>query len=62
MTTAEVAVLTFPPVSEKIADVAPCATVTFAGTLPAAGLELTSDTSAPPAPAGLVRVIVPAAD
>jgi hypothetical protein len=57
-----VAVVTLPAVSEKLADDAPCATVALAGTLPAAGLELTSDTSAPPAPAGLVRVIVAAPD
>jgi hypothetical protein len=54
-----VAVVTRPAVSEKLADVPPCATVVVAGTFPAAGLELESDTTTPPAGAGEVRVIVP---
>jgi hypothetical protein len=54
-----VAVVTLPAVSEKLADIAPCATVALAGTLPAAGFELESDTTTPPAGAGEVRVIVP---
>ena len=50
--------VTLPAVSEKLAEVAAWATVTVAGTLPAAGLELESVTTIPPAGAGAVSVTV----
>lgn len=54
--------LTAAVATEKVAEAAPCATVTLAGTPAAEGLELDSDTAAPPAGAGAVRVIVPVPD
>lgn len=57
----EVEVATVPVVTEKVADVEPCGTVTDAGTLAAAfGLE--SDTTAPPEGAAAIRVTVPVPD
>src|ERR1035438_7896854 len=49
-------------VTEKVAEVKPCATVTEAGTLAAEAFELESDTTAPPEPAAAVRVTVPVLD
>ena len=43
----------------NVAEVAPSGTVTVAGTLAAAVLELESDTVTPPVPAASVRVTVP---
>ena len=48
-----------PVVTVKVAEVAPCATVTLEGTLAAVVLELESDTTTPPVPAAVVRVTVP---
>jgi hypothetical protein len=59
---ADVAVVTLPALTENATDVAPCATVTVWGTLAAAGFELPNDTSAPPLPAALVSVTMPAPD
>lgn len=55
----EVGALTVPAVTVNIAEVAPCGMVTLAGTLAAAGLELDSDTTAPPVGAAAVSVAVP---
>jgi hypothetical protein len=58
----EVAVLTVPVVTVKVTEVAPCGTVTEAGTLPAEVFELESDTTAPPEGAAAVSVTVPVPD
>jgi hypothetical protein len=54
-----VATVTAPADTVNVAEVAPCGTVTFAGTPAAAGLELESDTTAPPVGAAAVNVTVP---
>lgn len=51
--------MTVPAVTAKVAEVAPCATVMLEGTVAAAVLELESETTAPPVPAGSVKVTVP---
>ena len=56
---AEVAALTVPAVTVNVAEVAPCATVTLAGTLAAVVFELESDTTAPPEGAAAVSVTLP---
>ena len=58
----EVAVVTLAVVTENVAEVEPCGTVTDAGTLAAAAFELESDTTAPPAPAAEMRLTVPVPD
>ena len=57
----DVAELTVPAVTVKVAEVWPWATVTEAGTLAAELLELESATAMPPLPAADVRVTVPVA-
>jgi len=52
---------TTPAATAKVAVVAPCANVTFAGIVSPAG-ELDKLTTAPPDPAGLVSVTVPVAE
>ena len=54
--------LTVPVVTVKVTEVAPCGTVTEAGTLPAEVFELESDTTAPPEGAAAVSVTVPVPD
>jgi hypothetical protein len=49
-------------VTENVADVEPCGTVTLEGTLAAVVLELESATAAPPLPAASVRLTVPVPD
>ncbi len=56
------ATLTVPAVTENVAEVCPCGTVTVAGTVPAPVLELESDTVTPPLPAAAVRLTVPMVD
>ena len=56
------AAFTLPVVTEKVAEVKPCATVTEAGTLAADVFELERETTAPPEPAAAVRVTVPVLD
>lgn len=46
----------------NVAEVEPCGTVTFAGTLAAVVLELDRDTTTPPDPAADVRLTVPVPD
>lgn len=50
---------TLAAVAVNVAEVCPAATVTLAGTVAAAVLELLSDTAAPPAGAAAVRRTVP---
>jgi len=57
----DVAELTVPAVTVKVAEVCPCATVTVAGTLAADVLELESAIAMPPLPAADVSVTVPVA-
>jgi hypothetical protein len=56
--------VTLPVLTVNVAELAPCGTVTVAGTLAAVLLELesNSDTIAPPLPAAAVRLTVPVAD
>jgi hypothetical protein len=58
----EVAVLTLPEVTVKVTEVAPCGTVTVAGTPAAEVFELATDTTAPPDGAAAVSVTVPVPD
>lgn len=58
----EIAALTEPAVTLNVAVVAPGGTVTLAGTLAAAALELESDITEPPAGAGSVSFTVPVED
>jgi len=57
-----VELVTVPAVTAKVAELAPCGIVTLAGTAAAEVLELESDTTAPPLPAGSVRFTVPVPD
>jgi hypothetical protein len=54
--------LTVPVVTVNVVEVEPWGTVTFAGTLAAAVLELESATVTPPVPAAAVRLTVPVPD
>jgi hypothetical protein len=54
--------VTLPAVTEIVAEVEPCGTVTDEATLATAAFELDSETTAPPAPAGDVRLTVPFTD
>jgi hypothetical protein len=55
----EVAVFTLPVITEKVAELVPCATVIDAGTLAAEEFELESVTRVPPTGAAAVRLTVP---
>jgi hypothetical protein len=57
-----VAALTVPADTVNVAEVAPCTTVTLAGTPAAAEFELESETTAPPEGAAVVNVTVPVPD
>ena len=59
---AEVEDLTVPVVTVNVVEVEPWGTVTLAGTLAAAALELASATVTPPVPAAAVRLTVPVPD
>ena len=52
--------LTLPAFTVNVAALDPCGIETLEGTLATAGLELESDTATPPAPAGAVRLTIPA--
>ncbi len=54
--------ITFPAVTTKLFELAPCGIVTLLGKLTAVLLELESTTIAPPDPAGAVSVTVPVPD
>ena len=54
--------LTVPVVTVNVTEVCPCGTVTEAGTVAAAVLELESETTTPPLPAAALRLTVPVAD
>jgi hypothetical protein len=58
----DVGVATLPVVTENVAEVEPCGTVTDAGTLAPVEFELESDITTPPEPAAEVRVTVPVPD
>ena len=58
----EVAELTVPAVTEKLLEVRPAYTLTVAGTVTAAVLELESDTITPPLGATEANVTVPVAE
>jgi len=57
-----IAAVTVPAVTANVAEVEPCGTDTVVGTLADTELVLESDTTAPPEPAGAVRVTVPVPD
>ena len=54
--------VTLPAVTENVAEVEPCGTVTDERTFATEEFELESDTTAPPEPAGPERLTVPVAD
>jgi len=58
----EVVELTVPVFTVNVANIAPGATVTLAGTLASVEFELESDTTAPPEGAAAVSSTVPVAD
>jgi hypothetical protein len=58
----EVEVVTLPVVTENVAEIAPCRTVTDLGTAAPVELELESDITTPPEPGAEVRVTVPVPD
>ena len=60
--TTGVVIVTLPPITENVADVEPGWTMTVDGTPAAAPLELESETTTPPEPAGAVRFMVTVAD
>jgi len=51
-----------PAATRKVAEVAPCGTITLEGTLAAEVLELESATETPPVPAAAVKLTVPVPD
>jgi hypothetical protein len=57
-----VEVFTIPDNTEKLAEVAPCGTITDGGTPAAEEFELESVTTAPPVPAAVLRVTLPVPD